>query len=482
MLKDATSLNKIIYHFLVNQIEFGVYHFGDSLPSIKETSLWFLVSQDTVRCAYLQLKQKGFITLTKKAGATVVVQYNTQEIEQHIQTFFALRKDAIIDLCYALEPMFSYIQWFALKNISLKQLEVLEHLCENQTILPTYKMIQQVQLIYSTLHNDLLFRLVWQAFMFFQGPFLSLPQNRKILEVRNSFFLSMIDLCRQKDWNELWHIIKKFQTQISFAIFQFYENRITLNPDGEPISFYWNAYEKSSQHRYSLAIELLKDIRYGIYLEGTFLPSPTKLAQTKQVSVITIRRTLELLNLLGATQSINGIGTQVLKTEDSTKHCDFSQPILQKRLFDFAQSLQILVLTCKRAVKITLIVMKEPHIQQWKEFLLTLKRVNQHESVVFGSLEIISQFAPIELIRKIYAQLLQILLWGYPLRGMHGSKSVVNKFYLPYIDSFIDCLVRHDEIELGFKLEELLCYEFEFVVTHLKKLGISQVANLIIPK
>ena len=350
---------------------------------------------------------------------------------------------------------------------------MLEYICTRKDIRATQKMVREVHLIYSVLNNDILLRLVWQAFMFFQGPFLCLPQNTAVSEISDSTLLFMIALCRQKKWDELWNLIKSFQAELSSAICRFYEEVITMASPGEPITFCWNAYEKSSQQRYSLAIELLKDIRHGLYPEESFLPPPAKIAEARHVSVITIRRTLALLNQLGATQSVNGVGTKVMQTEDSSKLCDFSQPILKKRLLDFVQSLQILSLTCKRITEITMDAMDTTEIQRWKEKLQTLKQIGRHESVVYTSLEIIPQFAPIQAVREIYEQLLQLLLWGYPLRGMHGSKSVINEFYLPHINSLIEFLEQNDSTGTACELEALLCYEAEFAITHINKLGID---------
>lgn len=86
-MKNGSELYQIVYSLLAAQIEFGTYRFGDPLPKMEETARWLSVSLDTVRAAYLQLKQNGYITLTKKAGAAVAVRFQQEEFEEHIQTF-----------------------------------------------------------------------------------------------------------------------------------------------------------------------------------------------------------------------------------------------------------------------------------------------------------------------------------------------------------------------------------------------------------
>lgn len=170
-MKNRSELHQIVYSLLAAQIEFGTYRFGDPLPKMEETARWLSVSLDTVRSAYLQLKRDGYITLTKKAGAAVAVRFQESELEEHIQTFFALRKDAVTDLCRSLDPLFSHAQWFALKHAGPERLDELERLCLQPETLPPYVMVRHVRLIYGALNNDLLLRLVWQAFLFYQAPF-----------------------------------------------------------------------------------------------------------------------------------------------------------------------------------------------------------------------------------------------------------------------------------------------------------------------
>lgn len=107
-MEKAMELHQIIYGLIVEQIEFGTYKYKDPLPKIEEVSHWFSVSLDTVRAAYGQLKEEGYITLTKKAGAAVAVQLHEAEQEKNIQTFFSLRKDAVMDLCQSFGLLFSH--------------------------------------------------------------------------------------------------------------------------------------------------------------------------------------------------------------------------------------------------------------------------------------------------------------------------------------------------------------------------------------
>ena len=471
----AMELNQIIYCLLASQIEFGTYQYKDTLPKMEEVSRWFSVSLDTVKTVYRQLKADGYITLTKKAGAAVAVQFQEAELEENIQSFFSCRRGAVMDLCQSLGPLFSRAQWFAMKKVAPERLDELERLCAPSEILMPYVMVQHIQLIYGSLNNELLLRLIWQAYIFYQAPFLSLPENLAAMEDGDDPLLQMISLCRRKDWDGLWKSVISFQERLASAISWFYENRINEKTDGEPVSFTWNAYQKSSQRCYSIAIELLKEVRQGILAQDGFLPSPARIAEYKQVSATTVRRTLMLLNQLGVTQSVNGVGTKVLSIQDSAKNCNFNQPVIRKRLLDFIQSLQILALTCGDCAKG--VVMDAGVVGLWKERLAYIKENGRYESVVFASLEIITLYSPMQTVRHIYEHLVCFLLWGYPLRSMHGSKEVINNFYLPYITSLSASLENSDWEGLAEELERLILHELQFAEARLKELGITEAVH-----
>lgn len=115
-MDKAMELRQIIYELLAAQIEFGTYRYKDRLPKMEEVSQWFSVALGTVKAAYRQLKEKGYITTIRGTGAIVAVQFGDEELERNIQTYFSLRKDAVMDLSHAFGPLFSYAQWYGLKN------------------------------------------------------------------------------------------------------------------------------------------------------------------------------------------------------------------------------------------------------------------------------------------------------------------------------------------------------------------------------
>lgn len=478
-MKNSLELQLIIYSALKTQIQFGVYHVGERLPTMEDASLMFGVSIRTIRNAYKQLQQEGFITISKKIGVRVHVEYSKKEIEQHIQVFFTERKDALIDLGKSMRILLSGAQWLGFKRVASYQLDKIEELAGRDDIAPPHKMILQHQLIYGALHNDMLMRLVWQIFMFFLSPFLSVPENLKGLEPEQSPLPHMIDLCRKQNWTGLRIAIETFQEQISAALYRFYETRITLPVPKTQESFQWSSYKKVSQRCYTLGLEIMVGIKRGVYPVGSKLPSLRALAEEKHVSIDTVRRTLSLLNSIGVTVTRNGIGTYILSTEDIAAHCDFTVPAVKKRLLDFIQSLQIIASSCRRAAEITFSSANTDAIRQCKDRLTMLRQEQRCDLAAYSILELIIHLAPYHAVRSVYTSLFYQLLWGYPIRNMRGSHETLNRHYLPCLTSLLDCLSNEDIEGFAAELETILCSDVEISVNKLIDLRISEASVIL---
>ncbi len=476
-MQNEMELCQVIYSFLTTQIRFGAYRFGDRLPTMEETSQQMLVSFDTVRSAYRRLQADGFITLSKSIGTTVRVHYSKAEIERNIQAFYGERKDALLDLSQSMRLLFGKTQWLALKTMPPESLNKIESYAREKDIFPSYA--RQLQLIYDSLHNELMMRLVWQSFMFFEAPFLSIAGNIKYFVKAGNPLLNMTGYCRKKDWAGLQTAVDNFLMVFPSALSQFYAERLVPSPAQPQIAFAWSSYKKPSQLCYSLSQEILGSISRGEFPAGSYLPSLEKLAKEKQVSVSTIRRTLTILNQIGAIRSINGVGAQVLLLDQSSENCDFTQPIVRKRLLDYIQSLQILTLTCRRAAESTFV--SPDSLAQWKNLLHEIRRTGRYETIIYDSMKFISRHAPLQTIRMVYAQLLQLLFWGHPLRGINGNQKDFNRLLLPHLEILFSCLERGDSAAFAAELEDISIRQLNFTAELMTRLGFAQADTLRVP-
>lgn len=473
-MEENTQLQHVIRSILKMQIQFGVYRYGDRLPTMEDACRIFHVSIRTIRAAYQSLQGEALIAVSPKVGVTVVAQYRAAEIEQFVNSFFLRRYDALIDLSRSMQPLFGKAQWLGFQNASADLLDRMERFAGQAGIQPSNRIIQQLQQIYGSLKNDMLMRLVWQVLMFYQAPLIGLMDTSALPEPNP--LLQMIGFCRQQNWTELRAAIETFQEQMASGLRRFYDTRNSLFTSEPPVEFHWSCYKNASQVCYTQAMELLICIVRGSYPAGAFLPPAKKLAEEKGVSVNTIRRALSVLSNIGAAKSVNGVGAKVLPLEQIAENCDFTQPVVMTRLLDFTQSLHILTISCRDVAQITLPSLQPSDIEQLKERLRLLQKSQQYDVSAYAILELFCRFAPYRTIRMVYTELFQQLLWGYPLRSTHAERHVMERRYRPCLDVLLDCLERSDAAGFADKLEAIMIEELDKALEQVGNLRIQSAA------
>ncbi len=481
-LGNSTELRKIVHDVLLTQIQFGAYRCGEKLPTIEETGARLHVSADTVRTAYRKLKEEGYISLSKNVGAAVRADYDGREAEAFIQTFFARRKDAMLDLSNSLLPLFGNAQWIGLKNASEETMGAMASLLVGEPASAPYAMLDYLNHKYSALGNDIFMRLVWQIFMFLQAPFFSVKENLQYFDRSAEHLPEVLALCQKEDWPGLRAEMDGSMERLSAALDQFYRCRIVPSPPGGQTAFVWSSYKKSRQLCYSLAMELLVSISRGVYPPGSLLPSQTELARQKNVSLSTVRRALELLGGVGAIKSAKYAGTRVLPLDRATENSDFTKPALQRRLLDMAESTQVFALSCREVSLLTLSSLDAVSAGELCGALKGHKRWRRGETLPYFILDLLARHAPYQAIRTVYSELLRQHFWGYALRGMKGSQEAINARYDPFFDKLIGALEKVDHARFAVHLEELMLHELREAVDLLSRLGIAGVDRIFVPK
>lgn len=480
-MNNNTDLRKVVYSVLLTQIQFGIYHYEEKLPTIEETSMQLCVSVDTARAAYLKLKEEGYITLLKNVGATVKVKYSPAETEAFIQTFFSVRKSAMLDLVHSMLPLFGSAQWIGLRNASHESLHMMEQLFRQEKPAAPYAILDYLNQKYIPLGNTLLMRLVWQIFMFLHAPFFCIEENLQYFDNSEDYTPKILSLWRNKDWPMLRIEVDHSIERLSFALSQFYEDKIDGIPGEKEIAFTWSSYKKSHQLCYSLAMELLISISRSVYPVGSLLPSQKELAEQKGVSLSTVRRALDLLSSVGAIKSAKYVGTVVLPFDKATENSDFTKPVLQRRLLDMVESLQIFALSCKNVSLITLNSLDSGSIELLCQKLYAVKKCQRGEILSYFILDRIAELAPYQAIRTIYSELLRQFFWAYALRGMNGSQETIHTIYAPHFDALIGPLEKGDFAQFSANLEVFMIDELSRTVDTLSQLGITGVENILIP-
>ena len=477
-MDNESELQYIIYDILKTQIEFGTYRYGNTLPRIEDTCDLLLVSVYTVRKAYYRLQREGYITLTKKGGSKIKVNYSEQEIDENIQSYFAPRKKMFFDFIRTMPYLIEKLEMLAWKKLSSETLDKLDMLTTKNRTYTSYVILHYTELVYGSLGNESLSHLMRNTIITFLFPFHNLQDWSHYLFMKPDITSTRIQLCREKQWDKLHESWIDQTKHYLRAITSLYENRITIPIPDEQLTFSWNPYRNSSQMCYSLALDLCELIANDHYPTETFLPSIEKLAAEKNVSVSTIRRTLALLNSIGITKSINGVGTKILSVEQMEASCKWTDRKVQKCLLEFAFSMQIFVFSCREIAELTINSMNQDEVNECIEGLETIKKINKLDLITSYSFSFLAVYAPSSFLRTVYSILYGQSFWGYPIQSKLGTRESINASYLAYYEKMICCLKSLDASGFAAYLEELLLTRMRGISGILADVGITEAESL----
>lgn len=455
-----TSMTDIIYDYFTSRIQSGYYVYGDRLPSISDICRHFQVSTLTVRTALYKMKEQHFIQTSERKAATVVYTPVKQSEQQYIG-YFLSRRDGMEDIarsaCIIFDPVnstyFKEQSYDTVKQIRWQLKKTGGHAAKQITMF--YAEIAR------QFNNPLLLNLYWEIVRYLRIPYLRHPEGFNDADQQVSdHYNRLLSLFEHGQADEASMEVQKFHETLLVG---FLEKLSKLSEKGrtvQQVPFHWHIYRKRPQVCYTLAAEILSKINHNIYKQEEFLPSCQALAKEYDVSLITMRRTLELLGHMRVTDTFNGVGTKVISIRNMESP-DFSLPQIKTNLIKFFQALHICALTCRNVAIHTLSSLDAADIQTFSS------QIQRHvDDKTFYLLDetcfhFISSKSPSALVRETYRQLYKLLVWGHTLRVFFQRLESSN-FYTDYaagllrelrlqnIEGFADILSKHvaEEIEV----------------------------------
>lgn len=94
--------------------------------------------------------------------------------------------------------------------------------------------------------------------------------------------------------------------------------------------------------------------------------------------------------------------------------------------------------------------------------------------MTYVSMGLISEHTPSQTIRTIYSELLRLLFWGHPLRGLRGTPETINRVAAPFLNRMLQALDERDVFGFSTVLEELVARELCITVNQLVQLRDSR--------
>ena len=402
-MEKNNELNELIYEYYKSRILFGIYRYGEQLKSVPQICSSFRLARNTVQIALNRLEEEGYIKTEKRKAARVIYQGSEELFRENVVRYFALRREGILDIQLSSNLLFSSIWEKGMQNL---RLGMQNRNGEADTAgKAAYEPIRLYIDVLNTFHNDLMLGLFWQSMRYIS--YFYPPRDDRKANYAVEDLLSVEKAKRLKQETDAYYL------NIYLGIVDFIEtNHETYHLEHEAqIPFTWTIYRKRPQMRYTLASTVIREILWEVYPVGSYLPSLPKMAERYQVSLITVRRTLEVLNSLGITKTYMGVGTKVCL--ESIDMDIMGRSEIRENLRLHGEAMQILALTVHDVTLHTLEAAKKERKEELLQTIRMLRDKNNSILCIDILMDFISSECSLATIREIYGKLRELIAWGY---------------------------------------------------------------------
>lgn len=483
-MKDTQDLYKIVYEHYANKIRFGLYREGDSLPTIEKISGQFNISVNTVRQSLINLERDGYVRLTRGRPAIVTAAYSDEECRARYIEHFTARHEALEDLRAFLPEIFAKTLLHAFYFMKPKDSKRLMDLLLQTSLEDSLPFFDPLRFVLSSLRNPFLESMHLDASMFThlsqkKMSIIGLPYDLGTFAVFLKDFNQLTHYKDREDYTGMCQIITKVCALLSEQIGCL--NREVTDRFGEnpkQIPFVWHVQFGRPQVYYNVAVHIIAEVRRGIYKNEEFLPTPAALAEKYGVSLISIRRTIALLNSVGLTETINGRGTRISLYRRPLESLDLSSPGTRKSLLYYLMGLQLITINVRTVAQESFDKITPERIEEITRLYEQETRSGQYlftQGQIFKTVFYSHKNSEIQ---AIFSPLIHIMSWGIPLSYVGNSDMAARGEEL---DLLISLLKSGDSEGFARQLEE---NSWSILVRERQKLiaaGLSDAENIPVP-
>ncbi|WP_195270077.1 GntR family transcriptional regulator [Eubacterium sp. 1001713B170207_170306_E7] len=484
-MKDTHDLHQIVYNHYADKIRFGIYRKGDSLPTIEKISGQFNISINTARQSLINLEQDGYVRLTRGRPAIVTASYSDEECRAGYIEHFTVRHDALEELRAFLPVIFAKTLLHALYFMKPKGSEKLTELILQTRLEDSLPFFYPLRFVLSSLGNPLLESIHLDASMFThlsrkRMNDIGIPYDMSVFTTFLNDFSRISDFKASEDYAGMCQLLTKICTLLSEQIGHL--NRTVTDQFGEnpdQLPFIWHIQAGRPQVYYSVAVRMIAEVRKGLYKNDEFLPTPSVLAEKYGVSLISIRRTIALLNSVCLTETINGLGTRISLNHKSLEHLDLSNPGTRKSLLFYLMGLQLVTICIRSIARESFDTIPPERIQEILRFYEQESQSGQYLFTHGQILKTVIYSHKNSEIWAIFSPLIHIMSWGIPLNYL-GDSDMASKG--TQLDLLIGLLQSGDKEGFAKHLEQSSRSSLVRERQKLLDAGLSDAADILVPE
>lgn len=470
-MNSNQQFSSLVYEYFLLCFQSRYYLYGDRLPTIDILCREFGVSSQTIKAAYKRLRTEGYITIQPGKPAMVSFMQTETDASQFIAGYYERRLKAFPDLYLSGGLFFLPMLAEGLRRMTEEELSFLSRLAQRAN---AEDLVQFYCCALQKMDNPLALSLFWESSMFHGFSFARKYINTELYDADaiRGRLLSAISCTRKKDWELLYQRLLSFHSYTLGQLKGFISRQAGSIPAAKQIPFTWNICRERPQIRYSLASRILQEIYFGVYCGAKLLPSYEKLAQTFGVSVSTARHTVNLLNQIGITQTVNGVGTRIFSIHERCNEPDFTSSSVRQILSLFVQSFELIIYSCEEVLSGVLNALppkeKEALIVQLQENL----GLDRCGFSLWHVLTCITCCSPLAGVREIYGKIYGLSLWGHPLKASQEMTPELSQMERQFTKTFLGHLKNDDVKCCAACMKEHISWIFPMAVRYLSLHGI----------
>lgn len=469
-MRSEQQFSNLVYEYFLERIQFRYYKYGDYLPSIDTLCREFSVSALTVKIALQRLRAEGYIDMRNGRSTKVIFQQTPEEARVRADRYYSLRIKSFQDLYQTTKVIIMPLLLECFRRMDNEDLSYLRRLSDGDN---ADDILQFFCFVFQKMDNPLVMNLYWETSVFW-GPLFVKQEEDTYLSDMNLLHREMkkcILLAKEKNWTLLAEETKRFRLDSVGSAVSHLEQIVSPAKKERQIPFVWRIYRDRPQICYSLVSLLLHEIYMGRYRGKDFLPSYDKMAEEYQVSVSTVRRTIKLLNQMGAVRTINGKGTKVLGSGEPCNILNLDNPAIRRNLAFFVQSFELLLYSCDTVMGDYLAVITSEEKRELIRQLEDNLEKERCELSLWCCLLSITRHSPLQGIREIYGRIYSLFLWGYHLKTSHEENAELNQAIHCFTTAMIERLKKNDIDGCAESMKALVTRQFPAAEQFLHKCG-----------
>lgn len=429
------GLSVLIYEYYESRILFGIYRCGELLPSVPQICATFRLGRNTVQSALDRLEKMGYIRTEERKVAKVIYEGTEERYRKNVADYFVPRTEGILDFQYAGEFLFLPLWKIGVKNLGMDTPG--NAYWEQYTVRGTLPAPSRIYFdVLHTFHNDLIQNLYWQCLRY--NNFLYPKRKEKEDAGALAGLLPLTDLSELKQAMDDY--FSETQEEV-LAFAEFAREKYHLEAAVQ-IPFQWTIYRRRPQMRYTLASRIIREILWERYPAGTYLPSLPQMAERYQVSLSTVRRTVDVLNAMGITRTYMGIGTKVCLEPVEIDLMNVSE--IRENLRLHGEGMEFLALTVRGVTLFTLESATEEKRKELGQNIVKLQGKTSGILCIDVLLSFISSECPSMVIRECYGKLRELTAWGYILSAILMRDGQLNMNFTDFISQLVKDLEYGD--------------------------------------